>query len=61
MKVLNIKQTVSEFNENLKEGIKVGGLLVDLDQYDTIVELSENLNYCLKWQELQKRELPQEQ
>jgi len=49
MKCLNSNQSVKEFNENLKDGLKYGFILSNADDIKLIIELTYNLNYYLTY------------
>ena len=49
MKYLRKSQTVEEFNEILKEGLKNGFILSDPNDIKLIIELAYNLNYYLTY------------
>lgn len=49
MKSLSSKQSVKEFNEDLKEGLKHGFILTNTEDMKLIIELAYNLNYYLTY------------
>lgn len=59
MNILNIRDSVKEFNEKLREGISIGGVLLNKDDFNTVLDLYNNLGhyflYFQKWQEVQRK------
>ena len=47
--LINRHQTIEEFNEILKEGIKNGLVLHNADDINIIIELAYNLDYFLTY------------
>ena len=47
--LINRNQTIEEFNETLKEGIKNGLILHNIDDIKIIIELAYNLDYFLTY------------
>ena len=62
MKYLSKNQTVKEFNDTLKDGLKHGVILSDIKDLSLITELCANLVLYLKYfVECQKLKLHQQQ
>lgn len=49
MKVLNINQSVKEFNDLLREGIEHGFILNKVEDNQVLIELCANLIFYLKY------------